>query len=550
MKNKKILALLASAVLAFGASAYAQSFTAVCDSQKKEVKVSIKPDAEYSAPITVYLTTDNVKVGDINVDNINSSVWLFTQVEKGANGYEATLKLPEGMKKGSFYTFTVEDYGAKDDVQVAELADRQCKIYLANDDEVTNAIEAVNGASTDTAVEDVFKIHANTLGVDISLDFGTNTRKAFIALKGGKTYTTIADIQSDYAVAQAVGGLTDATAATMGDKLKRYADVLGIKLDEYYTKHADTAHELMAKYFDASDIDKDAKATYAGLAREAIGVAAINNTDRSGIDGVLNAYNDVFGVDLDGKYATTNKTSFNKALERKSFADAAAVKKAFDAAVEALGNGGGGGSTSSGNSSIKFNPNNEENNEDNGNTPIVSGSFGDLSQAEWARNAIEKMFKRGIVSGYEDGSYRPNNIITRNEVLSILMRAFDLMDEDAVYDFTDGDPLAWYAKAVASAKKRGIITGYNDGSFGDGAPVTRQDMAVFVYRMGGFERSEGNSFTDGDDIADYAQEAVDSLAAAGIINGMGDGTFAPNEPATRAQFTKIICDIMGGEADE
>lgn len=545
MKNKKILALLASAVLAFGASAYAQSFTAVCDSQNKEVKVTIKPDAEYSAPITVYLTTDGVKVEDINAQNINSTVWLFSQVEKGANGYQATLKLPEGMTTG-FYTFTVEDYGAKDDTPVVALADRQCKIYIADTDEVTNAIKAVNDASTVDALNTAFTTYANALGIDTADDFGTSTNTAFIALRGSKAYTTMADIQSDYAVAQAVGGLTDAKASAMGDKLKRYADILGIKLDENYTKHADAAHKLMEKYFDASAIDKDVKTTYAKLAREAIAVAAINNTDRSGIDEVLNAYNDVFGVDLDGKYATTNKTSFNKALERKSFADAAAVKKAFDAAVKELGKSSGGGSSSSGSSSIKYEPKNEENN-DPTNTP---GVLNDLSQAEWARKAIERLYKKGIVSGYEDGSYKPNNIITRNEVLSILVRAFDLMDDDAVYDFTDGDPLAWYARAVASARKRGIISGYDDGSFGDGAPVTRQDMAVFVYRMGGFEKSEGNSFTDSDDIADYAEEAVDSLAAAGIINGMGDGTFAPNEPATRAQFTKIISDIMGGEADE
>ena len=126
--------------------------------------------------------------------------------------------------------------------------------------------------------------------------------------------------------------------------------------------------------------------------------------------------------------------------------------------------------------------------------------------------------------------------------------AFDLLDEDAVYDFTDGDDGAWYAKYIASAKKSGILAGYEDGSFGDGQEITREDMAVFVYRLSGLESVEPQKlFADDAMISGYAKEAVYSLNAAGIINGMGDNNFAPHTRATRAQAAKIIYSVMEGD---
>lgn len=543
MKMKKILALLASAVLAFGASAYAQSFTAVCDSQKGEVKVSIKPDAEYSAPIMVYLTTDGVAVGDINADNIDEAVKLIAEVAKGANGYEATLKLPADIE-GGYYTFTIADYAAENDAPQVALEDRQCVIYVADSDEVNEAIAAVNGASA-TTIGGVFTEYKDALSISTDVDFGESTNKAFVALRGSKTYETLEEIQSDYAVAQAIGGLTDATKLTMGAKLTQYAGVLGIGLDEDYTANAEDAHALMAGSFDASVIDANVIETYKTLAKEAVALATLNNSNRTEIDAVLVKYEDVFDVDLDGKYASTDKVSFNKALERRNFATVKAVKDAFDAAVKALdkktSSGGGSGS-----SSISYSPQTAT-----PNTPVVpDGSFTDLNSAEWAREAIEALSDKGVVAGYADGSFGPNNNITRNEFISIIVRAFGLMDETAVYDFTDGDASAWYAQAIASAKKAGILAGYADGSFGDGSLVTREDMAAFIYRMGKVEKAEGKTFADAADIADYAKEAVDSLATAGIINGMDEENFVPKANATRAQAARIIYMITGGEANE
>lgn len=549
MKNKKIVLLLASLALVTGASAQAAGFRASCDSQKGEINVTINEN-NYSAPIMVYLTEQGTVLENIGGENADA-VKLIAEINKGQDGYTAALKLPEGLSAG-YYTFTVSDYAAKDDAAVAALADRQVTLYFADSDEVTEAIAAINGANAGN-IGTQLETYKDALSIDTSVDFGTNTHKAFMELKGSKTYTTLAEIASDYAKAQAIGGLCDADKSVMGEKLTNYAGILGIELDADYTANAENVHELMAKYFDAKTlIGNGSEAGIKKLAREAVAVASINGSNRTAIDAVLVKYNDVFDVDLDGAYAKTNKTSFNKALERKNFADAAAVKKAFDQAVKNLSSGsgsGGGSGSSSSSSSIKYEPNKGQDNQNGNSGNTDNGLFSDLKDAEWARKAVESLAKKGIISGYSDNTYGPNNKITRNEFLSILMRAFNMIDENAVYDFTDGDKDAWYAKAVASAKANGVISGFEDGSFGDGAYITREDMATFIYRMGKVEKAEGSSFADADEVADYAKEAVEALSAAGIINGMEDGSFAPKANATRAQVAQVIYTLLGGEAE-
>ena len=170
-----------------------------------------------------------------------------------------------------------------------------------------------------------------------------------------------------------------------------------------------------------------------------------------------------------------------------------------------------------------------------------------MSGSEWAKEVVNALAEKGIVSGYDDNSFRPNNTVTRNEFITMLIRAFDKLDENAEYTFTDGDKNAWYAKYIASAKQAGILSGYEDGSFGDGENITRQDLAVMAYRLAGLNKAEDyTAFADDDKIADYAKEAVYALNAAGIINGMGDNMFEPSANATRAQAARIIYLILGG----
>ena len=172
-------------------------------------------------------------------------------------------------------------------------------------------------------------------------------------------------------------------------------------------------------------------------------------------------------------------------------------------------------------------------------------SFNDLGDVEWAQTAIFTLAAKGIINGRDEYTFDPNANITRAEYCQILVGAIDKSSEYADASFTDVSTDAWFYHAVAVASKYGIVEGYGDGNFGPYDLITRQDMALMTYKAAqvmnkDLASNSSQSFTDADQIAEYAQNAVYSLANAGIISGMGDGTFAPVANATRAQAAVII----------
>lgn len=172
--------------------------------------------------------------------------------------------------------------------------------------------------------------------------------------------------------------------------------------------------------------------------------------------------------------------------------------------------------------------------------------FQDLDTVPWAAEKITELAKLGIISGVSEDSFAPSDSVTRAQFAAMLTRAFGLLDQEAVCDFSDVDQEAWYYTAVASAKKMGITAGYEDNTFHPDDLITRQEMATMAYRTAEIagislpQVAEKSPFTDEGSIADYAAEAISQMQQSGIINGMGDGRFAPEENATRAQAAVII----------
>ncbi|MBE5040938.1 S-layer homology domain-containing protein [Ructibacterium gallinarum] len=186
---------------------------------------------------------------------------------------------------------------------------------------------------------------------------------------------------------------------------------------------------------------------------------------------------------------------------------------------------------------------------DGGQNQETSQHFNDLDSVAWAVPAIEALYAKGVVQGYGNGDFKPNYEITRAEFVKMLMEAFGLTNDNSVCDFQDVAPDAWYYAYVASAVQAGLVNGVGDGLFEPERTITREEISAVLYRtaaVSGREipRQTELHFSDSDDIAEYAREAVASLTETGIINGMGDGTFAPQEPATRAQAAKLIYGLL------
>lgn len=207
------------------------------------------------------------------------------------------------------------------------------------------------------------------------------------------------------------------------------------------------------------------------------------------------------------------------------------------------GSGGGGSMGGGGGSSKPAEPKPEE-----PETPVTpAGAFTDIANVDWAKESINALAEKGVISGRGDGKFYPGDTVTREEFVKTIISGFDLLNEDAKADFGDVDPTRWSYAFIATANEFGIVTG-DGASFNPAGRMTRQDMAVVIYRTAqklGLELSgDAIEFDDAEAISDYAKKAVEALTAAGVINGMGDGTFAPEFTVTRAQMAKVIYGLM------
>ncbi len=168
--------------------------------------------------------------------------------------------------------------------------------------------------------------------------------------------------------------------------------------------------------------------------------------------------------------------------------------------------------------------------------------FTDLKGYEWAKEAIKALTGQKIISGRGNGIFAPQDYITRAEMIKILLLAKGISpDKNAENVFSDVEPNSWYAPYIAAAYKAGLTNGTNDGRFMPDAAVTRQDMAVLIYRA--FNMSGKGvelSFDDASQIAAYAEDAVSLLVYKSVINGVGENRFAPLNAATRAQAAVMV----------
>ena len=176
--------------------------------------------------------------------------------------------------------------------------------------------------------------------------------------------------------------------------------------------------------------------------------------------------------------------------------------------------------------------------------------YEDLTQASWAVDAVLYLNKEGIINGYEDNSFRPLNPITRAEFTKIIVSTFfiDTNAGDSDY-FKDVNGDEWYADYINVAYNAGIVSGDENGNFNPNETISRQDMAVIIYNAGlkfnlFAELADYTQFADDAEIADYAKKAVYTLKNSSIINGIGEGYYAPNANADRASAAKIIYELI------
>ena len=174
--------------------------------------------------------------------------------------------------------------------------------------------------------------------------------------------------------------------------------------------------------------------------------------------------------------------------------------------------------------------------------------FTDVPESRWSYPYIKELYDAGVVSGTSATTFEPTAVVTRAQFVTMLA-GLQGADVSAYTSgkFSDVPANAWYAPYVNWAADNGVVYGISDTEFAPDAEITRQDMAVMLYRYAGqfgIQLGTGNpaiTFTDEADIAGYALPAVEALQRAGVISGMPDGSFRPRDTATREQACVMLC---------
>ncbi len=172
-------------------------------------------------------------------------------------------------------------------------------------------------------------------------------------------------------------------------------------------------------------------------------------------------------------------------------------------------------------------------------TPMALAEASELD-GHWAKQAVELWNSRGIITGYEDGSLRPDGSITRAEFAALVNRTFGFVSVKPIV-FTDVHPGDWFSEDIQKAFAAGYMQGYTDGTVGPNRDISRQEAAVVLARLKKLDKDAADfAFTDADAIAAWSKAEVMACAHEGLVKGYTDGSFGPEASITRAETVTIL----------
>jgi len=339
--------------------------------------------------------------------------------------------------------------------------------------------------------------------------------------------------------------------ADITDKIKELAEQ--DSLYSYYKKHiTESTHK---KYLTSKMSEKNIATVHElkQAYRDALVLTVVRYPDGyMNIKDILSEIKDEIGIS-----SLSNNGSVYSSIAGKEYNSIAELTKSYKEYVSDLsssGGGGGGGSSSGGSGGSKNSGNSSSGVLITGKAEeeaqTIKMKFIDLDTVMWAYEAISTLSDKNIISGKSEERFSPNDNINREEFVKLVVCA---LNEDTASakesGFSDVDKSAWYNSYVDRGYEIGIINGYENGKFGIGDNITRQDMAVMCYRVAKDANilkkiRQGSGFADEQNISEYARESVSALYEAGGINGVGDNMFDPMGTATRAQAAVMIYNLF------
>lgn len=436
------------------------------------------------------------------------------------------------------------------------------EIYYTNADDIESLIKNLNeNITSQTDLDKELSENGGVLGIDSETYKNFTDKSIFYDMLVGKDFS--ADDTTDVVTAAKTAlVLTELNHSKGEERLEIFvnnADLLGISLIGKYAELKDKTMPASFLTFKSVKTVSVAKTEFT----EAEALSYIKEADKSNIkarfEGSLSSVR--IPTDTANKYNSLSSNFKNQALSKlvdnnDKIVSADTLSEQLLKAIGSIGSSSTSTSTKSNKVSASTVPAVSVSGatEPDSEKPLetVKVEFEDLDSVPWAKEAILLLRDRNAISGKSETQFAPNDYITREEFLKILVYALDLEDKATELKFTDVAEGDWFCDAVSKAVKANITTGVSEDLFGTGQNITRQDMAVMIVRAANAAKitisgKNITAFSDYDEIADYAKESVDSLISAGMISGMGDGTFAPNAFATRAQASKMIYNLIAND---
>lgn len=192
-------------------------------------------------------------------------------------------------------------------------------------------------------------------------------------------------------------------------------------------------------------------------------------------------------------------------------------------------------------------PEDEEKPADGAQEEVKSGSFRDVTSTHWAFASVERAAELGLVTGYSDGTFRPDTPVTRAQFVLMLWRMCGKPAAAKAASFADASA-DWYQDALSWAVEKGYVNGLSDTRFGPDAPITRQQAMAILFRLNGGQSGTEltltgiyeQTFADSTTIAAWAKDATWWAVYYELVSGVGGSRIAPEANASRAQIAAIL----------
>lgn len=459
----------------------------------------------------------------------------------------------------------------------------QKEMRYASKDAVYEAMKKIYQASED---ELITKFNSARDVLDLYYEKYEDSKYPLLILKLLQSYgekQTFKAFEAAYSEAAALVNALEAEAEETArqiesNKVKWQLD--GISTTEIYQKLSGAVQKEIAQAVLETGFDNVSE--FAKIFSEYTAMNSLRKIKNSGeIYSLLSQMNDVFKIDFSmyNKLSAPNKDKATDSFAEKlpGIKSADKVREEFEAVVKkvsqtstqqsgggntsgGLRGGSGGGLTSIINGSFEANPESSSRLEtpewvQEENARKQRKVFTDLEGVTWAEESIRELYNLGVIAGKAEGLFMPNDCVTREELVKMLVIAMGIESSEAAENkFSDVDISAWYAPYVNTAYAKGIVQGKGENVLGIGEYITREEICTIADRAaeaGGIFLDEDftiQSFLDEDEISVWALQSVLKMRESFIVSGVGGNYFKPKELVTRAQAAKIIYGIIAFSA--